>query len=67
MAVHMGERFKYPAVQHELTRLVRSDPKAVIGVSEAIFYLLGDKFDPASRRALQVHPSSTLFRSIADK
>jgi phosphatidylinositol 4-kinase len=54
MAVHMGERFKYPAVQHELTRLVRSDPKAVIGVSEAIFYLLGDKFDPASRRALQV-------------
>jgi phosphatidylinositol 4-kinase len=50
----MGERFKYPAVQHELTRLVRSDPKAVIGVSEAIFYLLGDKFDPASRRALQV-------------
>ena len=54
MAVHMGERFKYPAVQHELTRLVRSDPKAVIGVSEALFYLLGEKFDPASRRALQV-------------
>jgi phosphatidylinositol 4-kinase len=66
MAVHMGERFKYPAVQHELTRLVRSDPKAVIGVSEAIFYLLGDKFDPASRRALQVHLSS-LYRVMTDK
>ena len=66
MAVHMGERFKYPAVQHELTRLVRSDPKAVIGVSEAIFYLLGDKFDPATRRALQVHPF-LLYRSMTDK
>lgn len=62
MAVHMGERFKYPAVQHELTRLVRSDPKAVIGVSEAIFYLLGEKFDPASRRALQVRLPLSLLR-----
>lgn len=68
MAVHMGERFKYPAVQHELKRLVRSDPKAVIGVSEALFYLLGEKFDPASRRALQVRTpywrrNSTLINS----
>jgi phosphatidylinositol 4-kinase len=64
MAVHMGERFKYPAVQNELTRLVRSDPKVVIGVSEALHYLLGDKFDPASRRALQVSTALLVDRDI---
>lgn len=54
MAIHMGERFKVPAVQQELTRLIRSDPKAAIAVPEALHFLLGDKFDPASRKALQV-------------
>lgn len=54
MAVHMGERFKVPAVQQELTRLIRSDTKAAIAVPKALHFLLGDKFDPASRRALQV-------------
>jgi phosphatidylinositol 4-kinase len=54
MTVHMGERFKYPAVQTEITRLVRANPKAVIGVPEALHFLLGDKLETASRRALQV-------------
>lgn len=54
MAVHMGERFKVPAVQQELTRLVRSDPKAAIAVPEALHFLLADKFHPESRKALQV-------------
>jgi hypothetical protein len=54
MAVHMAERFKYPAVQAEITRLVRSEPKAVIGVAEALHFLLGDKLEAASRPALKV-------------
>lgn len=54
MAVHMGERFKVPAVHQELTRLVRSDPKAAITVPEALQYLLADKFNPESRKAMQV-------------
>lgn len=53
MAVHMGERFKNASVQAELTRLVRNDPKAVIGVPEALHYLLGEKLDAASRPALK--------------
>ena len=50
----MGERFKVPGVQQELTRLVRSDPKAAIGVPEALHFLLADKFHPESRKAMQV-------------
>lgn len=54
MAVHMGERFKNAGVQAELTRLVRNDPKAVIGVPEALHFLLGEKLEAASRPALKV-------------
>lgn len=57
MAIHMGERFKYTVVQAEITRLVRADPKAVIGVPEALHFLLGDRLENASRRALQVYLS----------
>lgn len=70
MAVHLGERFKIPAVQSELTRLVRSDPKAAIAVPEALHFLLADKFDPASRRALQVclaPPTPTSLRASTDR
>jgi phosphatidylinositol 4-kinase len=50
----MAERFKYPSVQAEITRLVRGEPKAVIGVPEALHFLLGDKLEAASRPALKV-------------
>ncbi|ORY33464.1 hypothetical protein BCR39DRAFT_520273 [Naematelia encephala] len=56
MAVHMGERFKYGPVLSEIARLVRTDPKAVIDVPEALHYLLGDKLDSASRGALKWLP-----------
>ncbi|KAJ9110206.1 hypothetical protein QFC20_003058 [Naganishia adeliensis] len=41
IAVHMGERFKEPAVHAEITRLVKLLPRAVIDVPEALQYLLG--------------------------
>ena len=58
MAVHMGERFKHGPIQIELTRLVRTDPKAVLGVPEAVHFLLGDKLDNGSRAALRVGSTS---------
>lgn len=60
MAVHMGERFKHAPVQTEITKLVRSEPKRVIHVAEALHFLLGDRIEPASRSALKVSlPSAT--------
>ena len=54
MAVHMGERFKQPAVQNEITRLVRQNPRSVIGVPEAMHYLLGDGLVQGNRNSLKV-------------
>jgi phosphatidylinositol 4-kinase len=54
MAVHMAERFKIPTVQSEVTRLVRLDPKAVVDVPEAVFFLLGERLDSTSRGLLKV-------------
>ena len=57
IAVHMGERFKNSAVQAELTRLVRLEPQRVLGVPEAVRYLIGDHVDPSARAALKVSRS----------
>ena len=54
MALHMGERFKYPLIQVEITRLVRSDPKAVMDVHEALHFLLGDRLDAGNKGLLKV-------------
>ena len=54
MAVHMGERFKLQNVQNEISRLVRSNPKAVVDVPEALHFLLGDRLDATSRSLLKV-------------
>nr|XP_031861737.1 uncharacterized protein CI109_002970 [Kwoniella shandongensis]KAA5528809.1 hypothetical protein CI109_002970 [Kwoniella shandongensis] len=56
MAVHMGERFKNIPVQTEISRLVKSDPKAVIDVPEALHFLLGDKLEPNAKAALKWLP-----------
>ena len=56
MAVHMGERFKYPPVQTALTALVREHPKQVIAVPEALRYLLGEKLEQNAKAALQWLP-----------
>jgi hypothetical protein len=53
-AVHMGERFKVPQVQVELSRLVRLHPRAVVGVPEALHYMLGDRLEASALSALKV-------------
>jgi len=50
----MGERFKVPQVQAELSRLVRLHPRAVIGVPEALHYMLGDRLEASALSALKV-------------
>ena len=54
MAVHMGERFKQPAVQNEISRLVRANPKAVVDVPEALHYLLGGQLTQGNMPSLRV-------------
>ncbi|ODN73286.1 hypothetical protein L202_07835 [Cryptococcus amylolentus CBS 6039] len=56
VAVHMGERFKNLPVQAEISRLVKSDPKAVIDVPEALHFLLGDKLENDAKPALKWLP-----------
>lgn len=69
IAVHMGERFKEPAVHAEITRLVKISPKAVVDVPEALQYLLGLELQRDALPAIRV--SGVVFRfsvaRIADK
>ncbi|XP_006457944.1 hypothetical protein AGABI2DRAFT_64231 [Agaricus bisporus var. bisporus H97] len=53
IAVFLTERFKSPFARNEVGRLVRSSPKDVLGVPEAVFFLLGDRFDTSVRRDLR--------------
>lgn len=53
MAVQMGERFKIAPLQAEITHLVKSDPKAVQDVAEALHFLLGDKLEQDAKAALK--------------
>ncbi|KAA1469432.1 atypical/PIKK/PI4K protein kinase [Dentipellis sp. KUC8613] len=53
IAVHFTERFKQLIVTHEVSRAVRSNPRDVLHSSEALRFLLGDKFDPNVRRDLK--------------
>lgn len=52
----MGERFKLPLVQTEITRMVRADPKSVIDTAEALHFLLGDRLDISSQGLLKWLP-----------
>jgi phosphatidylinositol 4-kinase len=54
VAVHMGERFKNPTVKREITRLVRSEPKKVVNVAEALPFVLGDRVERGAEVALKV-------------
>jgi phosphatidylinositol 4-kinase len=60
-AVHMGERFKIPQVQVELARLIKSHPRAVIDVPEALHFLLGDQLETSAVPALKVSPPDRLI------
>ncbi|KAG8764613.1 phosphatidylinositol-4- kinase [Ceratobasidium sp. 428] len=50
IAVHMTERFKRPAVENELTRLVRADPGSALHVPEAVKFFIGDRFSRNQKR-----------------
>ena len=54
IAVHFVERFKQPAVMNEVNRSVRSNPRDVLHVPEAVRYLLGERVDSSVRRDLRV-------------
>jgi len=54
IAIHLTERFSVPALESEVTRLVRSNPLACIDVPDALKFLIGDGLDPAFRRDLRV-------------
>ncbi|KAL7418401.1 Phosphatidylinositol 4-kinase stt4 [Cryptotrichosporon argae] len=56
MAVHMGERFKQNQVQIELMKLVRTEPRRVLEVEDAVRYLLGEKLEAGARPALKYLP-----------
>ncbi|ETW86100.1 hypothetical protein HETIRDRAFT_60199 [Heterobasidion irregulare TC 32-1] len=53
IAVHFVERFKQPAVMNEVNRSVRSNPRNVLHVPEAVRYLLGERVDSGLRRDLR--------------
>lgn len=53
LAVQMGERFKIASLQAEISHLVKSDPKAVLDVAEALHFLLGDKLEQDAKAALK--------------
>jgi phosphatidylinositol 4-kinase len=61
IAVHMGERFKEPAVHAEITRLVKLLPRAVIDVPEALQYLLGLELQRDALPAMRVSRMLSLF------
>lgn len=49
----MGERFKIASLQAEISHLVKSDPKAVQDVAEALHFLLGDRLEQDAKAALK--------------
>lgn len=52
IAVFLTERCKYPVIQNEVGRLVRSNTRDVLDVPEALRFLLGDI---SARRDLKVN------------
>ena len=43
--VYLPERFKNATIRHEVSKLVRSNPAAVLHVPEALGFLLGERLD----------------------
>lgn len=50
----MPERFKSLAVRNEVSKIIRSNPRDVLDIPEALAFLLGDRVDPTIRRDLKV-------------
>lgn len=51
-----------PALEHEVTILVRSNPLACIDIPEALDFLVGERLDPTVRRDLRVNSSLVFWR-----
>ena len=64
IAIHLTRRFSVPALENEVTRLVRSNPLACIDVPDALNFLVGDRLDPAIRRDLRVRSDFISRRDI---
>lgn len=54
IAVALSERFNVGALQHEVTRLVRSNTREILDCPEALRFLIGDKFDANIKRDIKV-------------
>lgn len=54
IAVALSERFNVGALQHEVTRLVRSNTREILDCPEALRFLIGDKFDANMKRDIKV-------------
>ncbi|KAG7092795.1 hypothetical protein E1B28_009114 [Marasmius oreades] len=54
ISIHFAERFKVPSLRNEVAKLVRSSCVDVLGVPEAIGFLLGDRMEPIINRDLKL-------------
>jgi phosphatidylinositol 4-kinase len=59
--VNFAERFKHPVIGREVSALVRSRPREVLHIPEAVEFLVGDKFD--GRRDIRVSYLAQKFES----
>jgi len=64
IVVHLPERFKLPLIRHEVSRLVRSSPKKVLHVCEAVHISLGENVDPTVRRDHKVDSQANHFSNF---
>ena len=64
IAIHLTKRFSVPALESEVTRLVRSNPLACIDVPGALNLLVGDRLDSNVRRDLKVRSNLIYQRDI---
>jgi phosphatidylinositol 4-kinase len=56
IAVHLSDRFKHPVIDAEVGKWVRSNTRCVVGVPDALKYLVGDQLDSSVHRDLKVEP-----------
>lgn len=54
IAVSLTERFNIPIIHIEVGKLVRSNIRDVLGVPEALRFLVGERLDSSLRRDLKV-------------
>ncbi|KAF8529176.1 hypothetical protein BU17DRAFT_73353 [Hysterangium stoloniferum] len=53
IAIHLSDRFKHPVIDAEVGKWVRSNTRTVVGVPDALRYLIGDRLNSNVRRDLK--------------